>query len=127
MKNSYQKTKKIQYRSKFEERLAGHLKHLGFIYEPYYIDYTIPETKHKYKPDFVRGKLVYELKGRWTTQDRRKMRLLVEQHPEYEIVMVFQNPNIKINKGSKTSYADYCDKYNIKWMHYKELFNEKSC
>lgn len=113
--------KKKQYRSKFEQRLADRLLKLGFKYEPFNIDYTIPETKHKYKPDFVRGKLIYELKGRWTAQDRKKMRLLVEQHPEYEIVMVFQNPNIKINKGSKTSYADYCDKYNIKWKHYKEI------
>lgn len=110
-----------KYRSKFEQRLADRLLKLGFVYEPFNIDYTIPESKHKYKPDFVRGKLIYELKGRWTAQDRKKMRLLVEQHPEYEIVMVFQNPNIKINKGSKTSYADYCDKYNIKWMSYKDL------
>ena len=41
--------------------------------------------------------------------------------PEFEIIMVFQNPNIKINKNSKTSYADYCDKNNIKWMNYKDL------
>lgn len=113
--------KSNKYRSKFEQRLADKLIKLGFVYEPYNIDYTIPESKHKYKPDFVRGKLIYELKGRWTASDRKKMRLLVEQHPEYEIVMVFQNPNIKINKGSKTSYADYCDKYNIKWMSYKDV------
>lgn len=110
-----------KFRSKFEQRLASKLAYLGFKYEPFKIDYTIPESKHKYTPDFVRGKLIYELKGRWTATDRKKMRLLVEQHPEYEIVMVFQNPNIKINKGSKTSYADYCDKYNIKWMDSKDL------
>lgn len=113
--------KRNSYRSKFEQRLAKHLEYLGFKYEPFNIKYTIPETIHKYKPDFVRGKLIYELKGRWTQKDRVKMKLLVEQHPEYEIVMVFQNPNIKINKGSKTSYADYCNKNNIKWIHYKEL------
>lgn len=117
-KNSDQK-----YRSKFEERLSKHLLHLGFKYEPIKLDYTIPETKHKYTPDFVRGKLIYELKGRWTAIDRRKMKLLVEQHPEYEIVMVFQNPNIKINKSSKTTYADWCNKNNIKWMNYKDVNN----
>lgn len=113
--------KRNSYRSKFEQRLAKHLEYLGFKYEPFNISYTVPESKHKYKPDFVRGKLIYELKGRWTQKDRVKMKLLVEQHPEYEIIMVFQNPNIKINKGSKTSYADYCNKHNIKWIHYKEL------
>ena len=117
-----QKKNSEKYRSKFEERLSQHLKHLGFTYEPFKIDYTVPETKHKYTPDFVRGRLIYELKGRWTSIDRKKMKLLVEQHPEYEIVMVFQNPNIKINKNSKTSYADYCDKNNIKWIHFKELY-----
>lgn len=113
--------KKKQYRSRFEERLAGHLEYLGFKYEPFNIDYTIPETKHKYKPDFVRGKLIYELKGRWTAQDRKKMKLLVEQHPEFTFVMVFQNPNIKINKRSKTTYADWCEKNNIKWISYKDI------
>lgn len=112
---------KNKYRSKFEARLAERLLKLGFIYEPYNIDYKIPETKHKYKPDFVKGKLIYELKGRFTAQDRKKMKLLVEQHPEFKFVMVFQNPNVKINKGSKTSYADWCEKNNIEWIHYKDL------
>lgn len=35
--------------------------------------------------------------------------------------MVFQNPNIKINKGSMTSYADYCDKNGIQWKSYKDI------
>lgn len=110
-----------KYRSKFEKRLADRLLKLGFVYEPFKIDYEVPKTKHKYLPDFVRGKLIYELKGRWTASDRKKMKLLVEQHPEFEIVMVFQNPNIKINKNSKTTYADYCDKNNIKWMNSKDI------
>lgn len=123
MRNSNQKAKKIQYRSKFEQRLADRLLKLGFKYEPYTLNYSIPTTEHTYRPDFVRGKLIYELKGRFTVQDRKKMKLLVEQHPEYDFVMVFQNPNIKINKGSKTTYADWCNKNHINWMSYKELFN----
>lgn len=115
------KRKSSKFRSKFEERLSKHLEYLGFKYEPIKVDYTVPESKHKYTPDFVRGKLIYELKGRWTASDRKKMKLLVEQHPEYEIYMIFQNPNIKINKGSKTSYADYCDKNGIKWKSYKDI------
>lgn len=118
------KKKNSKFRSKFEERLSKHLEYLGFKYEPIKLDYTIPESKHKYTPDFVRGKLIYELKGRWTAADRKKMKLLVDQHPEYEIIMCFQNPNIKINKGSKTSYADYCDKNGIKWINYKDIYND---
>jgi hypothetical protein len=29
--------------------------------------------------------------------------------------MVFQNSKGKIRKGSKTTYADFCDKNNIVW------------
>ena len=115
------KKKNSKFRSKFEERLSKHLEYVGVKYEPIKIDYTIPESKHKYTPDFVRGNLIYELKGRWTASDRKKMKLLVDQHPEYIITMVFQNPNIKINKGSKTSYADYCDKKGMKWKAYKDI------
>ena len=110
-----------KYRSKFEEKLSAKLISDGFVYEPFKIEYTIPETPHHYTPDFVKDDIIYELKGRWTAQDRKKIRLLVEQHPEYKFVMVFQNPNIKITKNSKTSYADYCNKYKISWMHYKDL------
>lgn len=115
------KKKSSKFRSKFEERLSKHLEYLGFKYEPIKIDYTVPESNHKYTPDFVRGNLIYELKGRWTVSDRKKMKLLVDQHPEWNIIMIFQNPNIKINKGSKTSYADYCDKNRIQWKSYKDI------
>lgn len=113
--------KKTMYRSKFEQRLSERLLKLGFKYEPLKLDYAVPETEHKYTPDFVKGKLIYELKGRFTAQDRKKMKLLVEQHPEFKFVMVFQNPNIKINKNSKTTYAIWCEKNNIEWMSYKEI------
>lgn len=113
--------KKTMYRSKFEQRLSERLLKLGFKYEPFKLDYTVPETEHKYTPDFVKGKLIYELKGRFTAQDRKKMKLLVEQHPEFKFVMVFQNPNIKINKNSKTTYAIWCEKNNIEWISYKEI------
>lgn len=117
------KKKNSKFRSKFEERLSRHLEYLGFKYEPIKIDYTVPETKHKYTPDFVKGKLIYELKGRWTAIDRKKMKLLVEQHPDWRIIMCFQNSKIKINKNSKTTYADWCNKNNIEWIDYKDLLN----
>ena len=110
-----------QYRSKFEQRYAEKLLKLGFTYEPYKINYTVPESIHSYTPDFVRGKLIYELKGRFTASDRKKMKLLVEQHTEFDFVMVFQNTNIKINKNSKKTYAMWCEKNNIKWIPAKEI------
>lgn len=92
------KKKSSKFRSKFEERLSKHLEYLGFKYEPIKIDYTIPESKHKYTPDFVRGNLIYELKGRWTASDRKKMKLLVEQHPEWNIIWYFKTLILKLIK-----------------------------
>ena len=64
-----------------------------------------------------------ETKGRWTTEDRKKHLLIKDQHPELDIRFVFQNPKGKIRKGSKTTYADYCDKHGILWAD-KEIPNE---
>ena len=45
--------------------------------------------------------------------------------------MVFYNANQKIKKGSKTSYAMWCDKHNIKWANkiipdewIRDIFND---
>ena len=40
---------------------------------------------------------------------------LKKQHPELDIRFVFMNPKGKIRKGSKTTYADFCDKNDIIW------------
>jgi hypothetical protein len=41
------------------------------------------------------------------------MRLVKEQNPELDIRFVFTRSTSKINKGSKTSYGDWCDKYGF--------------
>ena len=57
--------------------------------------------------------LIVECKGRFTSEDRRKMRLVKEQHPDLDIRFVFSRSSSKINKGSKTTYADWCHKYGF--------------
>ena len=59
------------------------------------------------------------------------MLLIKEQHPDIDIKMVFYNANKKIKKGSKTSYAMWCDKHNIKWANkiipdewIRDIFND---
>lgn len=51
--------------------------------------------------------------------DRQKHLLVQEQYPELDIRFIFSNPNAKIRKGSKTSYADWCNKHGF-------LFAQKS-
>ncbi|WP_374710355.1 hypothetical protein [Brucella anthropi] len=50
-----------------------------------------------------------------TAADRKKMLAVKAAHPDYTITIVFQNPTLPINKGSKTRYADWCDKYGFAW------------
>jgi hypothetical protein len=106
------------YRSGFENKVASALSEqkIKFQYEVTQVKYIKPETHHKYTVDFtLPNGILIETKGRWTLEDRKKHLLIKKQHPKLDIRFVFQNPNGKIRKGSKTTYADYCDKYNIPW------------
>ncbi len=106
------------WRSGLEEKVAASLESRGvdFQYEKLTLTYTLPEKPRKYTPDFIftskSGKeIIVETKGRWVTADRQKMLAVIQQNPDRDIRMVFSNPNQKIAKGSKTSYADWCQKW----------------
>ena len=87
-------------------------------YESRKFEYTVPETKHIYTPDFpVSPHIVIETKGRWVLEDRQKMLLVIEQYPDIDFRIVFYNANQKIKKGSKTTYGMWCDKHGIKWAN----------
>jgi len=106
------------YRSGFEHTVADQLTEakINFEYETTVINYIKPETNHTYTIDFtLPNGILVETKGRWVLEDRKKHLLIKKQHPELDIRMVFQNPNGKIRKGSKTTYAIFCDKHEIKW------------
>ena len=106
------------YRSGFEHKIADQLTENKnkFEYETTVIKYTKPETHHTYTIDFtLPNGILIETKGRWVLEDRKKHLLIKAQHPELDIRIVFQNPNGKIRKGSKTTYADFCNKHGIEW------------
>ncbi len=106
------------YRSGFEHKVADQLTEakIKFEYENTVIKYIKPQTNHTYTIDFtLPNGILVETKGRWVLEDRKKHMLIKDQHPELDIRMVFQNPRGKIRKGSKTTYADFCDKHGIIW------------
>ena len=106
------------YRSGFEHKVSGELTEakIKFEYEVTVIPYIKPETNHTYTIDFtLPNGILVETKGRWVLEDRKKHLLIQKQHPELDIRMVFQNSKGKIRKGSKTTYADFCNKNDIKW------------
>jgi hypothetical protein len=104
------------YRSGLEVAVAAQLKAQGVKaeYEAVTLRYVVPERGARYTPDFVLPNgIIIETKGRFVTADRTKHRLIREQHPNLDIRFVFSNPNTKIGKKSKTTYADWCDRLDI--------------
>jgi len=103
------------FRSGLEEKVASNLDEAGveFCYEAVKIYYDVVETR-RYTPDFtLPNGILVETKGRFTAEDRKKHLLIKKQQPLLDIRFVFQNSNQKINKGSKTSYADWCNKHGF--------------
>ena len=118
------------FRSGLEDNVNDLLKeqNKSFSYESEKISYIQPQTKHNYTPDFVLNKIdgnkmYIETKGRWVKTDRLKFDLIFQQYPDIDIRFVFQNPNAKLYKGSKTTYAQYCDKKEWYWAK-KEIPEE---
>ena len=112
---------KSPYRSKFEAKFAELMKKHNAKYEPFKIKYKVPESIHNYTPDFVIDNVIYEFKGRWTRADRQKILYIQSQCKDYKLIMVFQNSKLPINKGSKTTYEDFCIKHNIRFMRAEDL------
>jgi hypothetical protein len=110
------------WRSGLERAVAVSLtdKGISYEYEQHKLRYLVPQREATYTPDFyvttTSGKLIIvETKGRFVTADRQKMLLVKEQHPELDIRMVFSNPNSRISKKSKTTYAAWCEKHGFLW------------
>jgi len=104
------------YRSGLEMDINEALEQKGIEgdYEKHVIKYIIPESNHKYTPDFkLPNGIFIESKGRFMLDDQKKHILIRAQHPELDIRFVFQNSKAKIRKGSKTTYADWCVKHGF--------------
>lgn len=114
--------RKHGYRSGLEDKISEQLNTTGkqWSYETEKLKYTVPERLATYTPDFIltksNGEKMYiETKGRFTTADRKKMKLVKEANPDLDIRLLFQTPNNKITKASKTTYADWAEKHGYLW------------
>ena len=111
----------MTFRSGLEERVADLMVELGvkYEYESTQVPYTI---MHNYTPDFILPNgVLLECKGYWDDADRRKIRNVVQQHPELDLRMVFQAPFNTISKKSKTTYAKWCDRHDIPWTSFTNI------
>ncbi len=85
-------------------------------YESLKVAYKQPAKDRTYTPDFpLPNGVIIETKGRFVTADRQKHLLIQAQHPDLDIRFVFTNPNTRIAKKSKTTYAMWCGKHGFKY------------
>lgn len=110
---------KAGFRSGLEHRVWKNLKQRkakGIEYETLKLKYIVPSSEHSYTPDIILPNgIILEVKGRLVKADRDKHLLLKEQYPDLDIRFLFQSANNKIRKGSQTTYAQWCNKNDIKW------------
>jgi hypothetical protein len=106
------------FRSGLEEETSKFLTANGakFTYEEMKIRYLQPATERQYTPDFVlENGIIIETKGRFLVADRKKHLLVKRQHPHLDIRFVFSNSKQKLNKASRTTYADWCNKNGFQY------------
>jgi len=124
--NSKWVAKKYGFKSGLEENISNQIASRGIEvkYESEKVAYIIPASEHTYNPDFkLPNGIIIETKGRFVIADRKKHLLVKQQHPELDIRFVFTNSKNKINKKSKTTYADWCEKNGYKYAD-KEIPEE---
>jgi len=86
-----------------------------FKYEQFKIKYEVHEIR-TYTPDFeLPNGIIIESKGRFVAADRKKHLLVQKQYPSLDIRFVFSNSRAKISKGSKTTYAMWCEKNGFQY------------
>ena len=100
------------FRSGLEQDNAELLEEMGIPYEYEKERITYVDKVKTYTPDIkiLSSGILIETKGRFTTYDRKKHLLIQRQNPFLDIRFVFSNPNSKLYKGSKSTYASWCEK-----------------
>ena len=94
---------------------------LDWTYETVKVTWTPPPTKDKtYTPDFIikrkdKTTLLVEYKEFLDSRSKRVLRYATKQNPDLDIRILFgpRCSKKKIRKGSKTTYAEWADKYKI--------------
>lgn len=120
----FRAARKHGYRSGLELKVAKELDDQGFdyLYEKVKIEWE-DLAYRTYTPDFVLfNGIIIETKGQFTTADRRKHLAIKKQHPNLDIRFVFENSRRKLRKGAKSTYAEWCVKYNF--LYYDRIIPE---
>jgi len=119
-----QMARKNGYRSGLEDKIATYLtkNNVNFLYEKVKIEWE-DLAYRTYTPDFILPNgIIIETKGRFIALDRRKHIAIKKQHPELDIRFIFTNSRNKLRKGAKSSYGEWCIKYDF--LYYDRIIPE---
>lgn len=78
-------------------------------------------TYRTYRPDFILEKLdgtkmYIELKGKFTPENRTKMREIKKTYPDIDLRIIFQQSKNKLTKGAKKTYAQWATNKNYPYI-----------
>lgn len=120
----YRAARKYGYRSGLEHKVAQSLDEQGFVYLYEAVKIEWEDLAYRtYTPDFVLNNgIIIETKGMFTAADRRKHLAIKKQHPNLDIRFVFENSKRKLRKGAKSTYAEWCIKYQF--LYYDRIIPE---
>ena len=112
------KPKKIgKFKSALEHK-ASLLLGADWEYEPFDVEYVM---RRKYKPDFVHGDTLIEVKGFFRTGDQAKYLAVVEALKDEgkgrELVFAFSNPLKKVRNVAKLSMGEWAEKHGIRYFN----------
>lgn len=112
------------FKSKLEEKVWAVLKkaYPAVKYEPTKYKYVQPEQERTYTPDFKTGRrnLYIEAKGKLDLETRKKMVWFKQCNPNITIIFLFQNPDNKLTKRSKTTYAMWAEAQGFLWLDFRK-------
>lgn len=115
-----EKKRRSKLELKFEDILKESLA--DYSYETQILNYTIPESKHKYIVDFSTSNgIAWEVKG-WLSdhQERQKYLLVKQQNPNVDLRFVFDNIN-KLCGGTKYTHKTWCEKNGFQYCSVKDV------
>jgi hypothetical protein len=112
------------FKSKLEEKVWAVLKKTFSTvkYEPTKYKYVQPEQERTYTPDFKTGRrnIFIEAKGKLDLETRKKMVWFKQCNPNIIIIFLFQNPDNKLTKRSKTTYAMWAEAQWFLWLDFRK-------
>jgi len=112
------------FKSKLEEKVWAVLKKefSTVKYEPQRFKFIQPEVERTYIPDFKTGRsnVFIEAKGKLDLETRKKMVWFRDSNPTIRIIFLFMNPDNKITKRSKTTYAMWATDNGFEWLDFRK-------